>query len=617
MIIKMSSLFRKPSPSFYMLKDSIKENKFKTVFMLVNDFFQAVLEGVVLFLTFSLIKVLQTGQINFDQAYLRKAVFEFLDLSTRSIIIVLLSLIAVTVVVQSILKYLSSVASIRIAANIGQRVVNEIALLISRSDYLKLQGMRAGNVVTVCQESPNALRLQFELYAGLIIASLYLCVYIYVLAVYSINEFLVSIVCISAIGIFQYFISVQTKKWSTVLVSNMSSVNNIMADLVGGFKFLKASSSMNLFMNKVNISTKNLKHSFLKSGYFSDLSNPLGRGLGMIVISVTALMFVFSSDNYEAVLPRLAVFIVTLQRLIGKSNEIFSLVKDFAQNRGRLLLYDQFVGAFSSKNKTPISSFPSRTSSFERNASAIKKNDFTHIRIEFDNVSFRYPVSERDSLSFISAVFNNGDIIALSGQSGSGKSTFIDVLTGLLFPSSGDLKVNGFSASQATSARTYLDSNISLVDQDCFVCHGTIRENIVWACETYNQQRLLWSLKMVNLESFVKGLPDGIDTIIGEGGLKMSGGQLQRICIARALYQKKDILILDEATSSLDKYNEREILNNIMSEYSSKVVIMITHNLENLRFANKCFYFDHGKIVASGNFSSISSYIKIHSVPSE
>ncbi len=119
-------------------------------------------------------------------------------------------------------------------------------------------------------------------------------------------------------------------------------------------------------------------------------------------------------------------------------------------------------------------------------------------------------------------------------------------------------------------------------------------------------------MRIVNLEEYVKALPFGLNTLIGEGGLSMSGGQSQRLCIARALYQENQVLILDEATSSLDKANEQEILERIKNRYKYKIVIMITHNINNLRFATKCLYFQSGRITASGSCQTVLSYIDKH-----
>ncbi len=599
-------------PSSKVLIETIKAYKFKAIFMLSNDFLQALLEGIVLGLTYNLLTVFQSGHLSVaGKAWLSPMLLGSSELSTKALISWLLVLISAGVFVQSVLKYLSRIAGLRIAASIKQNIVMFIARLMKRADYLKLQGMRTGNVITVCLESPEAIRQQFEIYANITIATMYLIVYVLILAVYSLNEFLVAVLSISIIGAFQAYLSLNTKKWSLVLANSVSSVNNTMADLVSGFKFLKSSSSMNVVINKVETEAIHLKKSYLKTAYFSEMSAPLGKALGMIAIGIIALMFIYSSNDFAGILPRLGIFVVALQRLIGKANEVFSLVKDFAQNRGRLMLYDRFILDFAADSRFTINNSPanSNQSCQERYTSKLES---LPQKICIEHLAFRYPCAEVESLLDINAEFVAGDFVGIIGQSGSGKSTFIDVLTGLLSPSKGNIIVDDKCIDFNQAMKSSLASNLFLVDQEGFICYGTIQENIIWSSVSFDEERLWQCLKLVNLAGYVQALPYGLQTLVGEGGLKMSGGQSQRLCIARALYQDKQVLILDEATSSLDKTNEQEILERIQKMCASKIVIMITHNPSNLRFATKCLYFKSGSIAAAGSYQSILPYINVN-----
>ena len=600
------------TPSSRMLVETLKANKLKAIFMLVNDFIQALLEGIVLGLTFNLLTVLQTGNLSLaGQEWLKWLLVDSFTLSAKLLITWLLVLISLGVFIQSILKYFSRIAGLQIAAIIKENIVMNVGQLIKSADFLRLQSMRTGNVITVCLESPEAIRQQFELYANITIAIMYFIVYVFVLAAYSLNEFIFSVLCITLIGFAQIYFSFNTKKWSIVLANDTSNVNNTMGDLVRGFKFLKSSSSMHVILDKLGFESRQLKKSYIKTGQFSEMIAPLGKALGMISIGFIALMFIYSSDDLVGILPRIAIFIVALQRLIGKANEIFSLVKDFAQNRGRLMLYNKFVANFSLINQ--LGSHLSSQSLV--NAS---QDDFTTVGNDlpkyfaFNQVCFRYPSAELDSLYNINTAFESGDFIGIAGQSGSGKSTFIDLLTGLVVPSSGSICINNVSRDMFSKLKSNPANNLFLVDQGSFICHATIKENIIWSSESSDDQKIWDCLRIVNLEEYVKALPFGLNTLIGEGGLSMSGGQSQRLCIARALYQENQVLILDEATSSLDKANEQEILERIKNRYKYKIVIMITHNINNLRFATKCLYFQSGRITASGSCQTVLSYIDKH-----
>lgn len=596
-------------PSSRMLVETVKANKLKAIFMLVNDFFQALLEGIVLGLTYNLITVLQTGELPLSgQEWLKVLLVDSFGSSTKLLITLLLVLISFGVFIQSILKYFSRIAGLQIAATIKENIVIIVGNLIRSADYLRIQSMRTGNVITVCLESPEAIRQQFEIYANFIIAIMYFIVYVFVLAAYSLNEFIFALLCICLIGFAQFYLSLNTKKWSIVLANNISNVNNTMGDLVRGFKFLKSSSSMHVILDKLELESRQVKKSYIKTAFFSEMSTPLGKSFGMIVIGLIAIIFIYSSNNLAGILPRIAIFIVALQRLIGKANEIFSLIKDFAQNRGRLMLYNKFVANFSLSNQLN-SRLCSGTLNNRLQYANISDNNQLPKHIAFNEVCFRYPSADLDSLYCINTVIKSGDFVGIAGQSGSGKSTFIDLITGLIIPYSGSIRINNASIDLFSEVKSTLANNLFLVDQEGFICHGTIKENIIWSSIVFNDSKIWDCLRIVNLDEYVKSLPLGLNTLIGEGGLNMSGGQSQRLCIARALYQDTEVLILDEATSSLDKVNEQEILERIKNRCKSKMVIMTTHNISNLRFATKCLYFESGRITASGNYQTVLPYI--------
>lgn len=597
------------SPSSRMLIETVKANKYKVIFMLANDLVQALLEGVVLGLTFNLLTVLQSGNLaSSGQEWLNEFFLGSHSLSTKLLITWLLAFIALGTFSQSILKYLSRIAGLKIAASVKKNIVMIVGQLMKHADYLKLQNMRTGNVITVCLESPEAIRQQFEIYANIFIALLYLTVYIFVLAVYSLNEFVFAALCISLIGLFQIYLSLKSKKWAITLANDISNVNNTMGDLVRGFKFLKSTSSVHIILNKLDIDSNYVKKSYIKTSYFSELSSPLGKALGMVAIGSITLMFIYSSNEISGILPRLAIFIVALQRLIGKANEVFSLFKDFAQNRGRLILYNNFISNFSLNDEFAHAFYSKACANDLYDTNLVEDNEIPK-RIVFNQVFFRYPMADFYSLYDINVAFQSGDFVGIIGQSGSGKSTFVDLITGLISPSSGSISVDSSSKNRLTDIEVNLADNLFLVGQEDFICYGTIKENIIWSSCFFDDQEIWDCLRIVNLDEYVKTLALGLNTLVGEGGLSMSGGQSQRLCIARALYQQKEVLVLDEATSSLDKSNEKEILDRIRIRYKSKIVIMITHNINNLHFATKCLYFQSGRIIASGSYQAVLPYV--------
>ena len=203
--------------------------------------------------------------------------------------------------------------------------------------------------------------------------------------------------------------------------------------------------------------------------------------------------------------------------------------------------------------------------------------------------------------------FKRGCSYGIVGISGSGKSTLIDLLTGLYTPDSGTIKIDSLSLSSLNI--NSWQSSIGYVSQVPCIIDDTIAANVAFGVrpELVDPEQILYSLEMANLSSFIDDLPDGIDTYIGDRGIRMSGGQRQRLCIARAFYQKPNVLILDEATSSLDAISENEIQNAIDSLGTNTTVIIIAHRLGTIRNCDKIFVMEESRVVDEGLFVELSN----------
>ena len=220
--------------------------------------------------------------------------------------------------------------------------------------------------------------------------------------------------------------------------------------------------------------------------------------------------------------------------------------------------------------------------------------------IDLKNLSFTYPSRKKFSLSKISISVKKGEFIGIIGETGSGKSTLINLLTGLLKPSDGHIKVDGNDIH--LNIKDW-HSKIGYVPQSIYLTDDTIKKNIAFGLHENNIDNNLLNkaVKNSSLNLFLNDLEDGINTIVGEKGIKLSGGQQQRIGIARALYRDPEILILDEATSSLDEATERKIMESIDVLKRKKTLILITHRLSTVKNCDKIYFIDKGKITKEGS----------------
>ena len=186
----------------------------------------------------------------------------------------------------------------------------------------------------------------------------------------------------------------------------------------------------------------------------------------------------------------------------------------------------------------------------------------------------------------VNLTINTSDFVGIVGPSGSGKSTLVDLLTGILKPSEGEIDIDGYSLNTGMFKNLF-----GYVSQNVFLTDDTIQNNIALGVDAdkIDSNMINQVIKYCELESVIKSLPEGLNTKVGERGVKLSGGQIQRIGIARALYNDPQILVLDESTSALDISTEKNILKTINSISKSKTLIMISHRLETLVNCNRIF----------------------------
>lgn len=220
------------------------------------------------------------------------------------------------------------------------------------------------------------------------------------------------------------------------------------------------------------------------------------------------------------------------------------------------------------------------------------------------NLSYQYPGASNRSLANVSLEIKKGESIGLIGQSGAGKTTLVDVILSLLSPQSGDILVDGQSIYRNLPAWRQL---VGYIPQSIFLTDDTIEKNIAFGVSKaeIDQSRLWYAIKAAQLEELIEDLPNGVDTAVGERGVRLSGGQRQRIGIARALYHQREILVLDEATSALDNETEQLISNSIKALAGNKTLIIIAHRLSTIEHCDRIYVLDKGTVVRSGKYADV------------
>ena len=224
--------------------------------------------------------------------------------------------------------------------------------------------------------------------------------------------------------------------------------------------------------------------------------------------------------------------------------------------------------------------------------------------IEFDGVHHRFPDAHRDTVSNVSFSVQPGQTVALVGRSGSGKTTLANMLPRFIEPTGGQVRVDGIALPELKLRS--LRSHISLVSQDVVLFEGTIGQNVAYgAGQDVSDERIWEALEAANLRDFVAGLPQGLDTPVGENANALSGGQRQRLAIARALIKNAPILVLDEATSALDNESERQVQASLETLMKGRSTLVIAHRLSTVQKADQILVLDEGRIIEQGRHDEL------------
>jgi ABC-type multidrug transport system fused ATPase/permease subunit len=304
---------------------------------------------------------------------------------------------------------------------------------------------------------------------------------------------------------------------------------------------------------------------------------------GLVLLVLTMLA---QGKGVDRVLPTLALFAAAAFRLMPAVNRILSGVQSIRYSRPSIShLFKEFKLIFSE---------PEVTEELNSNALTLE----TEIRLS--NISFVYPGASAPSLNDVSISIKKSESVGFIGPSGSGKSTLVDIILGLLSPNGGQVMVDG----QDVQKKMRLWQNqIGYVPQSIYLTDDTLRHNVAFGLpnEEIDDVAVQRAIKDAQLEEFVVSLPNGLETIVGERGIRLSGGQRQRIGIARALYHDPAVLVLDEATSALDTATEQGVMQSVMALHGSKTILIVAHRLSTVEHCDRLYRLEHGKVVAEGS----------------
>ena len=370
------------------------------------------------------------------------------------------------------------------------------------------------------------------------------------------------------------YVNRSIKKWANTRIESNEKIINSNLNLVHGIKEILLYGKIKDTLDQFNNTLNSLKEVDIKNSTITTIPKILlEQSVIFIFIIIIILMGYFDKTNDQIIII-LSFYLAAAYRLVPSINRILVTYQQIKFGKPSIPKIMEFFRLKKSDIFIDVSN-SSQSINFEK-------------FIKLEKIKFSYE-GRNDLFNEINLTINKNDIIGINGESGTGKSTIINILTGLIKPREGKIIVDGQIQDSIEKIRKYQNLFI-LTSQDSYLLNGSIKENIIFGSTAeLSNEKINQALNFSCLQETIANLPNGIESHVGPSLKKLSSGQKQRISIARSAYNNRPILIFDEATNALDEKNEKIIFENIKKLKGKKTIIVISHNLENLKICDKVF----------------------------
>jgi ATP-binding cassette, subfamily B, bacterial PglK len=351
---------------------------------------------------------------------------------------------------------------------------------------------------------------------------------------------------------------------------------------VESFKEVKILAVELHFLNKVRSSAKKYASAAAKYVFITSIPRYLIELILVFFVVLLVLLFTQLGYESEALIPILSMFGVAAMRLAPSTNQIINGVTQIRYSRNTIdLLYSDMLKTDSDDNYQQV-----------------KRQNTKFKTLKVERATFTYPGMKVPALLDISLEINAGEVIGFIGASGSGKTSLVDLLLGILEPQKGKIFYNNSNFKEHLYDWM---SEIAYLPQKVFLTDDSLKHNIALGIDEsdINENDIKKATLQAKLNDLIEDLPEGVDTFLGEGGIRISGGQRQKVALARAFYHNRQVLVMDESTSALDKDTEREIINEIKQLKGKVTMIIIAHRMTTLQHCDRIYKLDKGRIVKS------------------
>jgi len=559
-----------------------KHQKKSLFFLLIFMLFSTILEMAGLGFIFSIVGVLNPDTIQ-SNLFVNKLKF-FFSLKTNEIIFYLLIIFflfyLLKIIFLTFYNWYESKFLYSYKEYLSSKVFKEYLNQNFSYFYNRNTSELIRNLMTEVDQFTLNLVSILKLILEIIVVIGIFCILAYVNFYFTI---LISIVFLFFSSIYFFLVKEKLNIWGKQRQTTQQKRLQFMREGFDGIKIIKLLGRENFFFSKYKIYNVNLYKIAMKAQILQGIPRLLFELIGISFITFALLILYYSGRNLVEITQILSLYVAASFRILPSVNRIVSSLQ------------------FMKLSYPAVEVLYKELKNFKKADNTIKEKFSFNKDIFIDIKSFKYPTSNNFEISNVKINILKGQKIGIIGPSASGKSTIVEILTGISDKPLGNITVDGKSIYSNIKGWQKL---IGFVPQKIFILDESLRNNILFGLDKkkFQDSEIISMIKKLSLEKLLKRLPGGLDGSLGEEGINLSGGEIQRIGLCRALIYDPEVLFLDEATSSLDIDTESQILDELEA-FDKKTIISIAHRINTLKNCDKIYRFDNGSVVDEGNFN--------------